>query len=244
MKIMLLYPKWVGAYGVFACFAKKASVWPPLNLAYLSALAEKEGHQVRILDGQVEDMSLEKMIEQAEAVKPDIIGITATTPFYHIVCDLAKGLKRANNKIPIIIGGTHITMLKEEAFYPFFDYAFVGESDESWPEFLERYENGGDISRVKGILFRHDGEIEFTGMPKPVDDIDSIPLPARHLLKMDKYKIGTLQGTKNFTTILTIRGCPFKCIFCSTKVFGSKVRKRSPRLVIEEIKSVIDKYDT
>lgn len=242
MKIIWLYPKWTGEYGIFGCFAKKAGVYPPLNLAYLASIAENLGHDVRIIDGQAENISLEDMVEETATFKPDIIGVTAATPFFHIVCNLAEKLK-GRIDVPILIGGPHITMLKEEAFEPYFDYAFIGESEKSFPLFLEKFENDGDFSDVRGILFRDGGRVRFNGWMPTVDDIDSIPFPARHLLKMDKYKIGTLQGVKNFTSIMTVRGCPFKCIFCSTKVFGSNIRKQSPELVIEEMKSVIDRYN-
>jgi len=243
MKVMLLYPTWTSNYGITTYFAKRASVWPPLNLAYLAAVAEKKGHEVKIIDGQVENMSLRKMIEQTGAFKPDIIGITATTPFYHIASDLARGLKHLNSKTPIVIGGPHITILKEKAFSSFLDYAFIGEADESWQMFLELYENGKDISNVKGILFRDGDNIKFTGMPDPIDNLDSIPFPARHLLKMDKYKLGTMRGRKNFTSIMFSRGCPFKCIFCSTKIFGSRVRRRAVKSVVDEIKSVVSEFN-
>ena len=243
MKIMLLYPKWTDDYGMFAQFAKKASTWPPLNLAYLAAVAESRGHQVKIIDGQAEELPLEKIIDATEAFGPNVIGITATTPFYHFADRLAEGLKQRMSKVPIAIGGTHITILKEKALSPFFDYGFVGEAERSWPMFLERYENGKDVSDVKGIIYRAGDSIKFTGDAEYIDDLDSIPPPARHLLKMDLYKMGTMQGTKDFTTIMTTRGCPFKCIFCSTKVFGSRIRKRSLKLVMDEMKSIISKYN-
>ena len=243
MKIILLFTKWTSDYGISGHFAKKASTWPPLNLAYLAAVAEKEGHEVKIIDGQAEDMPLPKMIAQTSAFSPDIIGITIATPFYHIAAYLAQGLKTANSRIPIVIGGPHITILKEEAFDPCFDYAFIGEAEKSWPRFLELYEQGKDISEVKGILLRSNGEVKFTGAAELIDDLDTIPFPARHLLKMDKYNIGTLQGIKNFTSIMFSRGCPFKCIFCSTKVFGSRVRKRSARSLVDELKFVVSEFN-
>ena len=82
MKILFLYPKWTDEYGIFSIFAKKAGVWPPLNLACLAAVVENLGHEVKIIDGEVEDMPLKKMVEEAIAFKPDVVGITATTPFY------------------------------------------------------------------------------------------------------------------------------------------------------------------
>jgi radical SAM superfamily enzyme YgiQ (UPF0313 family) len=243
MRIMLLYPKWTGDYGLFASFAQKASIWPPLNLAYLAAAAETKGHEVKIIDGEAEAMPLKKMIDEVEVFKPDIIGITATTPFYHFANELAGGLKQRMAEVPIVIGGPHITVLKEKTFSPFFDYAFIGESEESWPLFLERYENGKEISGVRGILYRNGSSVNFTGETEPIRNLDSIPIPARHLLKTDNYRMGTLEGIKKFTTIMTARGCPFKCIFCSTKVFGSRVRKRSPRIVVDEMASIISKYN-
>ncbi len=241
MKIMLLYPRWTGEYGLFAVFANKSGVYPP-NLVYLAAIAEKSGHEVRIIDGQVENLPLDELVERALEFSPDIIGLTSATPFAHIVYELAEKLKQRISDVPILIGGSHITILKEEAFSPVFDYAFIGEADESFPAFLQKYEKGEGISEVKGILFREGDEVKFTGEAVPVHDLDALPLPARHLLRVNKYKIGTLHGTKVFASIMTVRGCPFRCIFCCTDVFGSGNRKRSPRLVIDEIKSVINDY--
>jgi len=243
VKILLIFPKWTGDYGILGYFAKKASVWPPLNLAYLAAIAEKNGHEVKIIDGEAEDIPINEMIKHTAMFKPDIIGLTATTPFFHVVVELAKSLKQNFSEIPIVIGGTHITILREKAFAPCFDYAFIGEAEEAWPLFLEKYEKGKDISEIKGILYRDKDKIKFTGEFEPISDIDSIPFPARHLLNSDKYNIGTLQGNKKFTTIMTTRGCPFKCIFCSTKVFGKRIRKRSPRLVVDEMISVISQFN-
>lgn len=243
MKVVLLYPKWTTHYGIFAYFAKRISIWPPLNLTYLAAVTEKEGHEVRIIDGQTEDMPLSKMVEHTLAFNPDIIGVTSVTPFYHIATDLAKGLKEANSKIPVVIGGAHITIVREEAFSPCFDYAFIGEAEKSWPMFLERYQNGKDISSVKGILFRANGQVKFTGAVDPINDLDSVPFPARHLLKMDRYKLGTLQGRKNFTSIMFSRGCPFQCIYCCREAVGRGVRERSVRSLVDEIKSVVSEFN-
>ena len=239
MKVMLLYPEWTGEYGIFSCFARRAGVYPP-NLAYLAAIAEREGHEVRIIDAQVEGMSQDRIVSDVLKFKPNIIGMTATTPFFHIAVSLARKLKGDS---PIIIGGSHITILKERAFDSVFDYAFIGEADESFPLFLEGGERGEDVSGVKGVLYRENGGVRFTGEAESVYDLDSLPVPARHLLRMDRYKIGTLQGRKKFASIMTMRGCPFKCIYCSTQISGKRVRKRSPELVAKEIESVIREYN-
>jgi radical SAM superfamily enzyme YgiQ (UPF0313 family) len=242
MKICLLFPKWTQTYGLFGHFTKRAGRMPPLNLALIGAIAEREKHEVSIIDAEVEELTIEEVLKRIKGTKADIVGITATSPFYHIAVENAVAIKKALKGTTIVIGGPHITVLKEEAFNDCFDYAFIGEADNSWVEFLRAFENKTPISEVKGILYRDsEGKLHYTGASRPVEDINAIPTPARHLLKTDKYMIGTLHGVKNFTTIMTTRGCPFKCIFCSTKVFGNDTRNRSPQLVIEEMKGVIER---
>lgn len=245
MKVLFVFPKWTGEYGIFSIFAKRGAVYQPLNLAMLAAIAEAHGHEAAIIDAQAEDLDLDAVIQRVEAFAPDVIGLTATTPFFHVVGSCAKRLKEKFPTIPLLLGGPHITILKQEAFEPCFDYAFIGEAEESFPAFLDACASGADISEIKGIILRKDGETVFTGQALPVEDLDSLPIPARHLLDMDKYMLGSLKtGLKHFTPIMTIRGCPFNCIFCSTDVFGRKVRKRSPSLVVEEIKEVVKRYGT
>lgn len=242
MKISLLYPLWTEEYGQISYFAKKAGKWPPLNLAYLAAIAEKKGHEVNIIDGEAESLSIEQIVNQTKEFSPDLIGITGTTPFYHISVDLARELKKQIPEVPIAIGGPHATVLKEEVFENCFDFAFIGEAEKSWDTFLDIYEKGQNISQVGGILYRDNKEVKFTGPAEPIGDINDIPIPSRHLLKLENYNLGTLQGTKRFTSIMTVRGCPFKCIFCSTKVFGKDTRRRSPEKVIQEIKECKENY--
>jgi radical SAM superfamily enzyme YgiQ (UPF0313 family) len=241
MKIAFLFPLWSEEYGKISHFAKKTGKLPPMNLTYLAAISEKDGHEVRIIDGEAEEIGIPGMVSLMKEFSPDLIGITATTPFYHIAVNLANELKENVNS-KIIIGGPHITVLKEEAFFDCFDFAFIGEADVSWLKFLKSYDKKEDPALIKGIIYRKNGKNYYTGQSESLMDINSLPIPARHLLKNEKYNIGTLEGIKRFTSITTVRGCPFNCIFCSTKVFGKDFRRRNPQLVIEEIKECVNKY--
>src|SRR3989344_976341 len=241
MKVMLIYPQWTGGYGIFAHFANKSSSWPPLNLAYLASTAEQQGHDVRIIDGQIERRTLSEIVEETRSFGPDLIGLTATTPFFHVAEETANALKN-NIDAPIALGGHHITVLGQKTFGSVFDYGFIGEADRSWPLFLDSFEKMENMAEVKGILYREDGKIISTKKADYVRDIDSLPLPARNLLKADRYIIGTSQGKKRFTSIMTTRGCPYKCIFCSTDVFGRSVRRRSPRKVVDEMRECKENY--
>lgn len=234
MKICLLFPKWTGEYGLFSCFTRRAGTFPPLNLAYIAAIAEGQGHEVRISDGEVDNISPEKMVQETSDFNPDLIGMTATTPFYHIAVNLAKKLKEVTDT-PIAIGGHHITVLREKAFDEVFDYAFIGEAEKSWLIFLEKYKNNRKVVNVPGMLYRDKDDIRSTGPAELIRNLDSLPFPARHLLNSKKYHIGTLKGNKNFATVMTVRGCPFKCIFCNTEVFGGNTRKHSPEYVVKDI---------
>ncbi len=243
MKVCLLYPTWTGSYGLFAHFARRASTWPPLNLALLAAVVEAAGHEVSIIDGEAEQLSLDEMVRTALAKKPDLIGLTATSPFFHLSKAVAEAIKRTAPNIPIAIGGPHITIMKEKAMFPAFDYAFIGEAEQSFPQFLAQYEQGKDIGDVAGLIYWRNGTLVSTGQPADIADLDQFPIPARHLLNMSLYKLGTLRGRLPFTSIQTMRGCPWKCIFCASEALKTtSVRVRSPRSVVAEIKSVVQQF--
>lgn len=242
MRILFIFPNWTSVFGGFSQLAKKASTFPPLNLALLAAIAESNKHEVRIIDAELECLSTRDILARIESFSPDLIGFTATTPMMHVVTNLAYAIK-ADFRVPIMLGGTHATIFKERAFGTCFDFLFVGESEETFACFLKTFKNEGDLSAIPGLLFRKDGDIVFTGTPGKIADLDSIPFPARHLLNSSQYKIGTLRGRKPYTSIMFSRGCPFECVYCSIKVFGRQVRRRSVANLANEIEEVVNKFD-
>ena len=88
MKVAFLYPRWTGEYGLFGHFAKRNSTWPPLSLALLASIAEKNGHEVVIVDGEADGLSTEKMVSRVLEIKPDIVGLSCYSPFFHLNEDL------------------------------------------------------------------------------------------------------------------------------------------------------------
>ncbi|MDP3696597.1 MAG: radical SAM protein [Candidatus Taylorbacteria bacterium] len=258
MKIAFLYPRWTGEYGLFGHFAKRNSTWMPQNIALLAAIAEQHGYTASIIDAQAEDLSREELVNRAIALKPDIYAFTCYSPFAHINADSALDLKNAGVKESIIVGGPHATILKEKFLeqYPQFDYVFVGEAEESLPNFLATYEQGGDLSKTDGVMFKKDGKvvvgkpqwipatIKITGKTYGQEFIlDRYPFPARHLLPMKKYRLGTADGRTHFTSIHTMRGCPWHCIFCASDAINTtRMAMRSPRSVVDEIKQVQRDY--
>ena len=110
MKISLLYPLWTEEYGEISYFAKKAGKWPPLNLAYLAAIAEKNGHEVNIIDGEAEGLSIEQIVNQTKEFSPDLIGITGTTIIMDIMVEVVDMVDMVDMVIHGIMAyGIHIT---------------------------------------------------------------------------------------------------------------------------------------
>ena len=225
MKVALLYPRWSSEYGLFGHFARRQATWPPLNLALLGAVARDHGHEITIIDGEAGGLNEKAMVKRVMQTNPDVIGLTCYSPFFHVNASLAKSLKEAGCTATIVVGGPHITIQKAEALLPQFDYGFTGEAERSFPNFLDLMEAGEDVSELRGLLHRRDGEVIDNGDPEWVEPekptkgsnvgqyhpLDQFPFPARDLLEMDIYRLGTMNGRKHFTSIQTMRGCPWAC---------------------------------
>ena len=239
MRISFLFPHWTGVFGQFSKLAQKTSGFPPLNISILAAISEKAGHEAQIIDGEIEGLSNLDIVERVKKFSPDLIGITGTTPMFHLVRKLAITLKE-HMDVPIMVGGHHVTLFKEKVFEKCFDFFFISEAEMAFVDFLEKYGRKQDFTKIPGLLFRQNGKTIFTGDPELTKDLDAIPFPARHLLKNEMYKLGTLYGTQNYTSIMTTRGCPFQCVYCSNSVYGKRVRRRSIENVMSEIEQVVD----
>ena len=221
MRVVFSYQKFSGEYGLFGHFTRRNSTWAPLAQALLAAVCEEAGHEAIILDGEANQWDTKRMAKEVIKLNPDIVGISAYSPFFHLSADLAAAIKRINKDIPIVGGGPHFTIMKEKAMLPQFDYGFLGEAEDSLPEFLSLFPSQ-KIEQVKGIMYRKNGGIVSTGerwvrtesMTKKElsgeHPLDKFPFPARHLLNMRAYRLGTPNGRDYFTSIQTARGCPWQ----------------------------------
>ncbi|MDP8213507.1 MAG: radical SAM protein [Candidatus Zapsychrus exili] len=239
MRLSLVFPSWCSTFGVLKNIAKKASSFPPLSLCYIGAIAEQAGWEVQIIDAEVEELDDKTIIERVSQFKPDLIGLSATTPFFHRITEVASLLKN-NFSTPIAVGGAHPSLVREEAFLDIFDYLFIGESEGIFFDFLKSFEKGKRGDGICGVMRKEEGRIVYHGDIQRIDDLDTIPWPARHLIPYKKYSVGTLQGVKNYTSFFMSRGCPFDCVFCANSLYGKKVRRRSLEEVIKELKYLVN----
>jgi len=219
---------------------------PPLGLAWIAAVLEREGIEVKVIDAPTIGLSEQEFMKIIDTWSPDIVGISSLTPTIYLAYRTAKITKDVDSNIKVIIGGPHATFMWSDilAECPYIDYVVIGEGEYTALELVKTLEKNGDVSNVRGIAYRNkDSRPVFTGIRPLIKNLDELPPPARHLLPMDKY---TLFGKPiRIAHIMASRGCPYGCAFCSTSYFfGRRVRFRSPELVAEEIEECICKYKT
>lgn len=237
MKVLLVNPQWI---------RKKGSIWkgvagamPPLGLAYLGSYLEKNGIAVKILDMQVEEE------EYAEAMKkngfsPDFIGITATTTIIRNAVEIAGISRRLFPGAKIVMGGVHPTFTPDETLKdPNVDYVIRGEGEES----LYRLVSGVKEEEITGLSYRKNGEIIHNKDSEVIKDLDSLPVPAYHMLRVERY-MPSLGSYKRLPAIsmITSRGCPGKCTYCFGSYLGGRIRTHSARYMADEVKMLIKNY--
>ncbi|MDP2922221.1 MAG: radical SAM protein [Candidatus Omnitrophota bacterium] len=241
MKITIVYPP----FGVvenqpnIKAVAENYGVFPCLSLAYVAAVFESCGCTVQFIDANALSLSKEEVLKLVKDFNPDLLCFTITTYLFHQTLEWVKYLKQ-NTGIRIIVGGMHLSLYpKETLTNEWIDYAIVGEAETVLPNFIKALSKNKGVKKVKGLCFKEKGRIVFTGVPGLLKDINSAPFPARHLLPNEKY-YSFISKRKNFTGIITTRGCPYKCIFCEQ---GNKpYRKRSAFNVVDEIEECYNNY--
>jgi radical SAM superfamily enzyme YgiQ (UPF0313 family) len=226
---------------------------PHLGLAYLAAVSERRGDEVRVFDMDVEDVPLRDFVRE---YKPDIVGITSNTPQVKQGWYAAREIKAVHDVL-VVQGGPHVSALPEEsASRPEIDVVARGEGEDTWINLCEVIEEqkrnnpnfksadlldaaNKTLDGVLGITYQaSDGKIRHTHERPAINDLDSLPFPAYHYFKMEKYTslqpaMDAIAMGKSFS-IMTSRGCPYRCTFCSQSVMAEKWRARTPEGVVKE----------
>ena len=209
---------------------------PPLSLSYLAGVLAQEGIEVKILDFLVTRYHPNKLRRELEEYRPQLVGATCVTLNYPIARRMLKVCQDFDPNIFTVIGGPHVTFALEETLLssPWIDAVVIGEGERTLVELARAVAEDKDIHHVSGIAFA-DGERVLKTSPRPlIENIDQLPLPTRELLPMARYRA---LGTP--CTVITSRGCPYSCIFCSGhRMFGPRVRFRNPGLVVDEVEKL------
>lgn len=209
---------------------------PPTDLMYLAAVAEKAG-----LEAKINDYSQNGDYEaDLKEFNPDYLVVNIATPTLEHDLDAVKKAKEiCPNVITIAKGAAFLTLadriIKE---HNELDFGILGEAENTLKEILE----GKPKAEILGLYYKENDEVKFTGNRPFIEDLDSLPFPARHLVDNNIYR--RPDNNKVQATIKVSRGCPFHCFFClATPVSGAKVRRRSPENIVAEIKECVEKYN-
>lgn len=210
---------------------------PPLGLAYIAAALEREGVEVKILDLVVFPYSRQLLESVLKNFAPHIVGTTAVTMTFDNAINVIRDVKSIDTSIFTVMGGPHVTFCAEEtmSLFPELDFIVLGEGEETIVELAGALNESRDVSGIEGIVFRGKSGIVDNRPRKTRIDVDSLPLPSRHLLPLGRYRALGMP-----VSMTTSRGCPFKCIFCvGRKMVGARVRYRSPRNVVDEMEYLV-----
>jgi len=243
MKILLINSLFSNDKGILA-----DRYVPPLGLLYIVAYLRRYNQEVFYIDPlpmRIDDRAFKEFCRR---LKPDLIGLNSVTTSFENAVRLAHIVKDACGA-PIIVGGPHASALAEETLlrYPVFDFACIGEGEITMLELAKnRAYHKERLCQINGLAFR-DGNHVYTTAPRAfIKDLDSLPYPARDLLDMHAYGSmcsGFFAKKGLSTTLLTSRGCAYRCGFCvSHLTTGNVFRSHSPRYVMEEITHLRGKY--
>jgi radical SAM superfamily enzyme YgiQ (UPF0313 family) len=206
---------------------------PPLGLAYLAAALEQAGARVKLLDYVVQPYSQSRLEAVVNNFKPQLAGATAVTMTFDHASKVLKDLKMIDPEILCVLGGPHVSFRARETLeeIPELDVVVLGEGEQTLVDLMRSLESNRDLKGVNGIAFRRGAEISTTPARRFIAKLDNLPMPARHLLPLGRYRALGLPAT-----LTTSRGCPYRCIFCvGRKMGGTKVRYHSADRVATEL---------
>lgn len=246
MKVLLIHPP-IDIEKNLGSFKSISEATPPLGLAYLASVLCNNRVDVVILDAFAENLSIEEIVDKVKKLNPGVIGFSMVTPTVPICCELAIKVKEVCNAI-IVFGGIHPSLLtKETLSNKAVDIVIRGEGEFSFLELVKAIENGKKLSTVKGISYKKGNKI-FNNLDRHfIRDLDRVPFPAWHLFDLDKYRPlphwVLTSSKKPIFPMLTSRGCPYRCTYCSLQTVGRVHRKRSVKNVVDEIEWLVNKFN-
>ncbi|MBU0633600.1 MAG: B12-binding domain-containing radical SAM protein [Candidatus Omnitrophica bacterium] len=220
---------------------EKFCLAPPLSLAYVAAILERAGHRVIMVDANALGLSKADTAGILDKFKPDILAFRMDAYQFHQTLEWIRYLKQ-KIAVPVIAGGINfLNYARESLSYKEIDYGIVGEAVESLPKLVLAIQNKEEISGIEGAAYRNEyGDIVINPAGRENIGFDLYPFPARHLLPNEKYYSFVSQA-KNFTIMVTSKGCPYKCKFCA--IAKLPYLERSPENVVQEIEECYKKFN-
>lgn len=218
---------------------------PPLGLAWIATTLEKHDYSVRIIDLEIENVEIKSLITD---LQPKVVCISGSSHTRFESFKIAKEIKEVDTSIITLYGGPHATFTAQDTLSHIkeIDVIVCGEGEYTVLNVINKIiKDDGNLSEVAGISYKGKGGIIYHNPPGPrIEDLDLIGFPARHLLKMDSYHLNLEFINIPATSIMTSRGCPINCSYCSASaMWGKRYTYRSAVSVADEIEEILSKYN-
>ena len=226
----------------------KRGLLPPLGLGYIAAVLLQAGYEVNIIDSQVLDYTIDKVLNEVASYEPDVLGISFLTPQEDSAYELATQLKHHFKNIPIVVGGAHPTCFPIQTMERCkdIDILVVGEGEYIILKIIRHIQEGKSLAALENIYYRNErGEIKETPQNVQRVDLENLPMPARHLYSLTRYAPEPFENKKlPSTNIIVSRGCTYaKCTFCyRAGILKREYRIQSVEKTLDEIKYLVEKF--
>lgn len=239
MKVLLVNPKYPEDDIV------KRRFIPPIELGYIASLAMQDGHEVKFVDANAENLTANELTPIIRELNPSAV-LTVTSSLDRWICPhlkidesfrILEAAKSVNREIQTALIGPHSTTAPMEMMQRSNDVDVVVRGEPEWTsrDWLNAVAGKSNLENVAGITYRHNGEILNSADRPYMEDLDALPFPAYHLFPMQKYHYRDHCLERPFAIALASRGCPYKCTFCLTIMQGKNWRLRSVKKVADEL---------
>jgi len=218
----------------------------PLGIGYLAAYSRQHGYNVKIFQPSLDESYDQELREIITSFNPLMVGISVMTPSYPRAVEICNIIKSIDKNIVTILGGHHVSAVGKEVLEQSSntDFAAIGEGEITFHELLKSFESDRpDYNIIQGLAWKDkENNIHVNDSRELIKDIDALPFPARDLVDMDQYRLHSyIDFGKKSATMVTSRGCPYKCAFCSSWLtMGARYRFRSVENIMEEIHELVD----
>ena len=231
----------------YGSFASVGSLAPPLGLCYLASSARKHGYTVQIIDAPALKLDLARTLAGITRAGAEVIGITASTVSLNRALELAKAVRRAGIKEPLIIGGPHVSSLPRETLQecPEFDLGVISEGEYTICDILSALKSGGSLRDIPGIAHRDGTEIMLSPRRDNIADLDALPFPAWDLLPdLAKHYKPSPHSYRRLpsSSLMSSRGCNGTCTFCARPFMGEKYRAHSAEYTVAMVDHLVKVY--
>ena len=243
MKVLLLNPR-ISAEIHYGAYQEVGSYLPPYGILSIAAVLEQQGYVVRILDADSrKGLTLAELEAEIRRLNPEVIGMTCYSIGRQGLIETSGFIRRISSARQVV-GGPHVTAFPEDLCqHETIDLCVYGEGELTKLDIVERYAAKKPLTGIAGTVYQENGTILKVPPRELITDLDTLPYPAYHLLDnlTDYRPMQLIYKRRPVLTLISGRGCPFHCIFCSN-IWGNRVRLNSANYIIGLIKKMIKEF--